>query len=98
MKIYLQTSGGFTGISNSISLDTETMNPEEVKTVRDLVENANFFSLPAESENPKPGSADYIRYKITVEDGDHKYTVRTNDITKPTKLGYLITFLRSKKV
>jgi hypothetical protein len=92
MKVYLQSSGGFMGIDDSVSLDTEA------KKVRELVDNANFFALSPESEKPKPGSADYIRYKITVEDGEHKHTVRTNDITKPAKLGHLITFLKSKKV
>jgi hypothetical protein len=98
MKVYLQSSGGFMGIDDSVSLDTETMNSEEAKKVRELVDNANFFALSPESEKPKPGSADYIRYKITVEDGEHKHTVRTNDITKPAKLGHLIPFLKSKKV
>jgi len=97
MKIYLESSGGFAGVSNSSFLDTESMVPEEKQKVQEIIKATNFFDLPVESEiKPKPGSADYINYKITVDEGHRKHTIRTNDITLPAKLRDLVTFLESK--
>lgn len=85
------------GISDSVSLNTETMTKEDANKVIDIINKAKFFELPQESEKPKAGSADYARYKITIEDNERKHTVITNDITKSASLGQLITFLKSKK-
>jgi hypothetical protein len=96
LKVYFESSGGFTGMDNSTVIDTELTNSEDAQQLRKLVMNSNFFDLPSESSRPKPGSADYIAYKITVESEGQSHTVRTNDISMPPKLSTLIRFLQSK--
>jgi hypothetical protein len=97
MKIHLESSGGFAGIVNSFLLDTESMRSEEKQKMQGLIKTVDFFNLPAESEiKPKPGSADYVNYKITVEEGHRRHTIRINDITMSPRLRDLVAFLESK--
>ena len=96
MKISFQASGGFAGMRSSASLDTDSMSSEEAQLLKELVTNSNFFDLQSESAKPKPGSADYIGYSITIDSEGHTHTVKTNDITMPSKLSPLVRFLQSK--
>jgi hypothetical protein len=96
MKVYFESSGGFAGLHTSIILDTDSINSEDAQQLRDLITNSNFFDLPSESSQPKPGSADYMRYKITVHSDEQIHTVKTNDTTMPSKLSPLIKFLQSR--
>jgi len=99
MKVFFQTSGGFAGIPSSATLDTDnkdTMSSEEAQQLKELIINSNFFDLQSESAKPKPGSADYIGYSITIDSEGRKHTVKANDITMPSKLYPLVRFLQSK--
>jgi len=96
LKVYFESSGGFTGMHNSTVIDTDLTNSEDAQQLKNLVMNSDFFDLPSESSRPKPGSADYIAYKITVETEGQSHTVRTNDISMTPKLSTLIRFLQSR--
>ena len=96
MKISFESSGGFAGMHTSVALDTDSVSSEEAQQLNDLIINSNFFDLPSESPKPKPGSADYIGYSITVDSEGRKHTVRTNDTTMPSNLSPLVRFLQSK--
>jgi hypothetical protein len=95
MKVYFESSGGLAGMYRSATIDTDSGNSEDEKKLRDLITDSDFFNLPSESR-PKPGSADYLGYKITVESEGLSHTVRTNDTTLPPRLFPLISFLQSK--
>lgn len=98
MKISFETSGGLAGIPNSIVLETSSMSDDEGKMISDLVKSSNFFDFPSESIPPKPGSADYINYKITVKTDEKEHTIRTNDVSMPSQLKPLIDFLYQKSI
>ena len=96
MRIHFESSGGFAGMHSSVMLDTDSISLEDAQQLRDLITNSNFFDLPSESPRPRVGSADYLRYKITVDSSGQSHTVKTNDIAMPSKLSPLIKFLQSK--
>jgi hypothetical protein len=96
MKIQFECSGGLAGIHTSVALDTTSMSSDEVKRIEELVNSSNFFNFPSESPPPKGGSADYFSYKITIDTGERKHTIRTNDIMMPNEIEPLINFLQEK--
>ena len=96
MKINFEQEGGILGVNNNISINTDNLNTDEALKLQQLIDNAKFFELPAESlERPLRG-ADYFEYKITIEERNRKHIVKTTDITMPPNLGPLIRYLRLK--
>ncbi|HEY7079802.1 MAG TPA: protealysin inhibitor emfourin [Nitrososphaeraceae archaeon] len=96
MKIRFESSGGFAGMYSSATIDTTLTNSQDAEKLEKLVRNSKFFELPSESSPFKSGSADYIRYKITVESEDKSHTVLTDDTRISPTLSPLIGFLRSR--
>ncbi len=96
MKIVFERSGGLAGINDRVELDSSTMPPEEVKRAQDLIASSNFFDLPSKSLPPKRGSADYIHYKIMLQNDEREHKIDTNDITMPPELEPFINFLEEK--
>ena len=98
MKIYFEQSGGLTGIENNVSIDSNSLVPEEASELQSLVDNASFADLLSQPAAPLRG-ADYIEYKITIETNDNrKYFLNTTDLTMPPSAGPLIRYLRQKAI
>jgi hypothetical protein len=97
MKIYFEESGGFAGIDRNISINSDSLHPEEASELQRIVDNANFFDLPSEPAAAPLRGADYLEYKITIETNDNKkYSIKTTDLTMPHNIGPLIRYLRQK--
>jgi hypothetical protein len=98
MKIYFEQSGGLAGIVKNISINRDSLDPQEASELQRLVDNANFFALPSEPAAPLRG-ADYLEYKITIETNDNKkHSIRTTDLTLLPNIAPLIRYLRRKAV
>ncbi len=98
MKIYFKQTGGLTGIDNSISISSDSLDPQEASELQHLVDDANFFNLPSDSAAPLRG-ADYLEYKITIETNDNKkHSIKTTDLTVSPNVAPLIRYLRRKAV
>ncbi len=93
MKVSLERSGGFAGITTNINIDTKDLLPEESHQLHDIIHNADFFNLPSKSGSPTKGSADYFTYKITIQDNDRKHTVEYTDTTPQLSIKPLVDFL-----
>lgn len=93
MKISLETSGGFAGLHRSISIDTESLSYDEKERLLELVKSANLFN--ARSAKPKRG-ADYIIYKIKVEEEGKSNTIEVTDISMSKALRELVDFLKKR--
>jgi hypothetical protein len=93
MKIYFERSGGFAGMRTAISLDTDSLAPDESKQLTQIYEKTDFFNLSSKTEPPK--GADYFHYKITVELENKIHTIETTEISDPS-LGMFINFLSNK--
>ena len=52
MRVEFKREGGFTGIPLAAKFDTESLAPEKARTLVELVEEANFFDLPARITPP----------------------------------------------
>jgi hypothetical protein len=89
MKIQLERSGGFTGIPLRSSINTDLLDPEESKTLLEMVESARFFELPASIPSPKAG-VDRFNYKLTIEAKEQSHTVEFNEADAPEQLAPLI--------
>jgi hypothetical protein len=92
MLIIFKRTGGFMNRTLSARLDTGTQPPNAASEVERLVQEANFFHLPASLDAQPPGP-DSFQYELTVRAGDQVHTVRTSDESAPEKLYSLIDYL-----
>lgn len=96
MRIHFKQSGGLAGIDNDISINGNSLQPDEESELQRLIDNAKFFDLPSQPELPLRG-ADYFEYKITIETNDNKkHSIKTTDLSMPPNVGPLIVYLRQK--
>ncbi|MDF5708537.1 MAG: hypothetical protein PUP90_12845 [Nostoc sp. S4] len=94
MRISLERTGGFAGISKKTSVDTAQLPASEANTLNRLVEAADLFRLPEQITSPNPQS-DRFQYKLTVEDNDKQHTVTVSEAALPGTLRPLIEWLQN---
>lgn len=89
MRIDYQRTGGITGMVFEATIETNSLPEEENRQVEQLVEEANFFSLPAvlRADSPWP---DQFHYRITIEEGGQTHTVETCDAATPLEVQPLV--------
>jgi hypothetical protein len=94
MRIIFERSGGIMGLKSSLTINLDELPVDQAETLRRLLEEANFFTLP---ENPptRP-NPDGFQYTLTVETGTARHTVRTSDTTAPDKLHPLLQELSQR--
>ena len=91
--IFFKRSGGFVGQSMRIQLDLNKLPADDARSLFQLIEQAQFFSLP---ENfIRRFNPDEYQYTITVESDEICHTVRANDSTLPASLRPLVEQLTS---
>jgi hypothetical protein len=94
MKIEFERSGGFMGRTVSLSLDLDDLPADQAETLRLLIDNADFFNLPADSHSPPVPDA--FTYTITITTDERTHTVRTSDTTAPEILRPLLMDLSAR--
>jgi hypothetical protein len=100
MRVELQTEGGvafFPGLAKPIVLNSSDLPKDQVAQLKQLIDSTRFFELPAASRSLPKGAADMRSYKITVEDGRRRRTVRLTDPIENTNLQALIDFLQEQR-
>lgn len=75
-----------------VTLDTESLPPEEARRLLEMVESSGFFNLPAKFPAPRSG-ADYFLYRVIVEDKGKKHTVEVSEPSVPAELRPLLKSL-----
>jgi hypothetical protein len=95
-KIFFERSGGFAGISISTIVDIQSLPPDEAQRIQGMIDNAKEFFGKKKSSPPPKRAADYFKYKITVETEENQNTIETDDITMPSELRPLISYLTEK--
>jgi hypothetical protein len=104
MKITVERSGGFAGISSTFFADENTLSLSEKQEIEKLLEGSKSFKMASESpshsiedEDDKRG-ADYFVYRITIEkDPGKSYMIETNDMKMDSSLKSIIAMLESKQ-
>jgi len=92
MRIEFTRSGGYAGIRVNRTFDTEQLPQAEGQQLDQLVDAANFFSLP---ETLQSGGADKFQYKISVERDGKTHTVQADERAAPAPLASLIKKLEA---
>ena len=87
--IRFERTGGFAGLSQRATLDSESLTPEQLE---ETLEHSRFFELPVKLEARAPG-ADRFQYLLTVEDKGRVHTVRAGDAAVPDSLRPLLDWL-----
>jgi hypothetical protein len=91
MHISLERSGGFAGIPLSVTVDTDTLTPEDAAQLQQLVEAAHFFELP--KVFPATPQPDRFQYQIFVEEPGRSRSVSVGETAVPPTLRPLINWL-----
>ncbi len=92
MRVKVKREGGFTGVPLSGEFDSESLSQEEAQRLRELIDSADFFNLPATAAGSTRG-ADRFQYVVTIETEDKQHTVRTTDSAGSEALQELVDHL-----
>ncbi|NLG72952.1 MAG: hypothetical protein GX495_13050 [Chloroflexi bacterium] len=93
MQIYFERSGGFAAIRLAVDLDSEDLSVEEARKLREEIEEAGFFHLPAVISAPQAAGADRFQYRLRIKDGDREHSLEVNEAGMPDSLRPLIEHL-----
>jgi hypothetical protein len=87
-KIIYERTGGFMGRKVSLDLNLDKLPADQAKTLKQLLDEADFFELPENLiSQPMP---DAFTYTITVKEKTVIRTVRLSDDTAPETLRPLL--------
>ena len=77
------------------AVDEKDLAPDEAQKLRQLVEEADFFSLPGKiiSRSPQP---DRFQYELRLEEKGRQHTVAMSEEAMPAKLKPLVKWLMEK--
>ncbi|MGH2522981.1 MAG: protealysin inhibitor emfourin [Anaerolineales bacterium] len=89
MRIDFERTGGFAGMRVSLTVNTESLPPEEARALREMVEAARFFDLLTTIPSTAPG-ADQFQYKLLVEDEGRQHTIEVGEASAPPTLQPLL--------
>ncbi len=89
MKASFERTGGFAGLRMAVTIESESLAPEERSRLAENLASGRFFDLPAKLTSP-PGGADRFQYRITVEEPGRKHTVEFGEAAAPEELQPLI--------
>jgi len=71
------------------TIDTESLPAEEARILHEMIETADFFELPEQSERPS-AVPDTFQYRLVVEDGGRRHVIETTDAAAPDTLRPLL--------
>ncbi len=95
MKITFEQSGGFAGLNRRLEIDTEELKSIDAVVLMMLIDEANFFSLPARIISPRP-QPDRFSYSITVTTNEGTHTVNVSEEAITEGVEKLVRWLRER--
>jgi len=94
MRVHFKRSGGFAGMPLSVTVDVDTLAPADSQHLRDLIDAASFFSLPARLTAPVPGG-DRFHYTLAIETAERQHAVEIHEAATPPAVRPLLEWLTS---
>jgi hypothetical protein len=94
VRAELRRSGGFTGRTVHVLLDSDQMPPADAARLIQLVSTIDFTHLAADTP-PLPPGADLMRYDLTIDRGAQHWHGTLSDPAVPAELRPLLQFLNS---
>ncbi len=89
--IRIERSGGLTGLSVTSSMSTRDLPSSLVGNINKIMQGHDSPSLPLKS-TPK-GAADYLNYKVTIQDGPKKRVIECNEYDIQDNLKPIIKYI-----
>jgi hypothetical protein len=89
IRIELERSGGFAGVSLHASVDTSTLPPDEAREIARLVDQVDFADLARRRPRPARG-ADRFQYDLTVQQGAARHQLSLPESAVPAELKPLL--------
>ena len=96
MNITIERSGGLAGISSSSEIAVDKLPPSLGATVRNLLERKKSL-LTMGSGRPK-GSADYMVYKITIQNGKEVHVIECNEFDMNDRIKSLVNYVQKNSL
>jgi hypothetical protein len=93
-RILFERTGGLMGRKVSLDLDLDELPPDQARTLSLLLEQADFFNLPANLVSP--AARDAFIYTLTLEAEAQVQTIRFGDATVPDALRPLLEDLSQR--
>ena len=93
MKIRLERTGGFAGMTRTLEVDIDSLPENERSLVTGMINDADFFALPSVVPRNEQSGADLYNYRITIESADGLHTVEATQLSVPESLEPLIVWL-----
>ena len=100
MRIQFQMEGGiayFPRLNKPRTIESDHLPEQEADELKQLVNAAHFFALPAVVGSPASGAADYRQYTITIEYAGKQHTVHVTDPIEDSNLQSLVTNLKTRR-
>ena len=94
VRAEMRRSGGFTGRTVHVRLDSEQLPPADAAQLIQLVAALDLDGLAAGGP-PSTAGADLMRYDLTIERGGHRWQGTVADPAIPGRLRPLLQFLSS---
>ena len=94
MRILFEQTGGFMGRTVDLNLDLKDLPEDQAETLRQLLEQANFFGL--EENLARQSYPDAYQYQIKVETERMEHTVHASDGNVPESLRPLVDELSKR--
>jgi hypothetical protein len=88
MHVHFVRTGGFAGLQVKTDIDSADLPADEASALLQDIENADFFSLPAEMT--AKGEVDRFQYTISVEAEGKKHTIEVSEPAMPDSLRPLV--------
>jgi hypothetical protein len=98
VRIDFRVEGGFAafpGLARPVTLHCDTLPPAEREKLRQLVERADFFALPAQ-RHAQPDVRDARSYTIEIDDGQRCRSVTVHEPIADPALRALVDELRGR--
>ncbi|UCG85756.1 MAG: hypothetical protein JSW71_17830 [Gemmatimonadota bacterium] len=92
MRIHFERTGGFAGLRLTVDIETDTLSQEDQRRLQQLVEEADFFTLPAELRDTSTAKDQFV-YRVTVEKAGMRHTVETTESAAGPLLQPLLEWL-----
>jgi hypothetical protein len=91
VKVSVVRGGGLGGLVKTVTVDTDSLPPEQAAELRRRVQEANLFDLG--STGDEPDSPDRFDYLITVEEGGRRNQARVSEASLPEAVRSLVAWI-----
>jgi hypothetical protein len=96
VKIKIERTGGFTGLSSSNEIEVDKLPVPLDATVRELIDRRKLPQTKS-SRKSKVG-ADYLSYKIIIKNGIKDRTIECNEIEMDSNLKLLVRYVQKNSI